>query len=245
MRNFHNPYFACSTTDFWRRWHISLSTWFKDYLYIPLGGSRRGKARQMVNLLTIFLISGLWHGAAWHFVFWGLLHGLYQLIGRLTTELRGTLRQKAGLRNDASLTRFMQTAITFTLVCFAWIFFRASNLASAFLICGRLAALPVEIAGYISQLPQTGIVMALRGAFSLGDADLGFLHPIDGFYLKSCAVCFVSIIVLTVTDFLSLRISWQAWIKRLPLVIRWAGYYMLTFIFLLRIRQTEFIYFTF
>ena len=82
--NFHHPYFAVSVQDFWRRWHISLSTWLKDYVYIPLGGSRAGKLRKYINLFITFLISGFWHGEGVKFIFWGLLHAVYQIVGSIT-----------------------------------------------------------------------------------------------------------------------------------------------------------------
>ena len=130
MLNFDHPYFSHSIQEFWRRWHISLSTWFKDYVYIPLGGNRKGIARQCVNLMFTFLISGLWHGANVTFIVWGGLHGLLQIIGRLTKGLRDRLfRFTDGrlqpLRKGAALLT------TFLLVSFAWIFFRANTMQDA------------------------------------------------------------------------------------------------------------------
>ncbi|WP_306698070.1 MBOAT family O-acyltransferase [Treponema endosymbiont of Eucomonympha sp.] len=90
MTNFRHPYFARSIADFWRRWHISLTTWLKDYIYIPLGGNRRGLFRQCVNILIVFALSGLWHGAAWNFVAWGILHGLFQTIERLVRNCKSS-----------------------------------------------------------------------------------------------------------------------------------------------------------
>ena len=84
MKNFDHPFMATSIKEHWSRWHISLSSWFKDYLYFPLGGSRRGRARTLFNIMVVFVVSGLWHGAAWTFVLWGALHGMYQIIGTLT-----------------------------------------------------------------------------------------------------------------------------------------------------------------
>ena len=125
MENFHAPYFATSIRDFWSRWHISLSTWFRDYLYIPLGGSRRGQARRCVNLLITFLVSGLWHGADWSFVLWGGIHGLGQLAEDLLTRGRA-LESRIG-----KLTAFLRWGATLAFVNFAWIFFRAPSIADA------------------------------------------------------------------------------------------------------------------
>ncbi len=127
MQNFDRPYSAESIREFWSRWHISLSGWFKDYLYIPLGGNRKGVARALLNLLIVFLVSGLWHGAEWTFVLWGLLHGIYRAVGDLTYKKRNALYAAAGLDTDSKPVRLFRTAITFVLVCFAWIFFRANN----------------------------------------------------------------------------------------------------------------------
>jgi len=128
MRNFDRPYGAATIREFWRRWHISLSTWFTDYVYIPLGGSRRGRSRQILATLAVFALSGLWHGAAWTFVVWGLLHG-----GMMTADilLRDRLpKGKAG--------RAVTTALTFAAVTLSWIFFRAESLPHAVLLLQRL-----------------------------------------------------------------------------------------------------------
>ncbi len=124
MTNFNSPYHARSVQEFWLRWHISLSTWFKDYLYIPLGGNRVGIPRWYLNLFIVFLISGLWHGANWTFVIWGALHGLYIIFGYVTKNARKRTSRKLGLNK----IRGLNTVTTFLLVTFAWIFFRADNL---------------------------------------------------------------------------------------------------------------------
>ncbi len=129
MRNFDCPYRAQSIKEFWRRWHISLSTWFKDYLYFPLGGSRCSKARQCFNLMVVFLVSGLWHGAAMTYVIWGVMHGAYQIIGLLMTPLKKKL-YKLIPENNFILALF-RTVCTFILVNFAWILFRANSLSDA------------------------------------------------------------------------------------------------------------------
>ncbi len=129
MLNFNNPYLAVSLGDFWSRWHISLSTWFRDYLYIPLGGNRRGVKRVYLNLLATFIISGLWHGAAWTFLVWGSLHGL----GLVATR---QLERSSWFRDR--LPRFVKQIGVFLFVCFAWVFFRAESMGDAGLIISRI-----------------------------------------------------------------------------------------------------------
>lgn len=129
MRNFDCPYRAQSIKEFWRRWHISLSTWFKDYLYFPLGGSRCNKARQCFNLMVVFLVSGLWHGAAMTYVIWGIMHGAYQIIGLLMTPLKKKV-YKLIPENNIILVVF-RTVCTFVLVNLAWVLFRANSLSDA------------------------------------------------------------------------------------------------------------------
>jgi D-alanyl-lipoteichoic acid acyltransferase DltB (MBOAT superfamily) len=135
MTNFDAPYEATSVTEFWRRWHISLSTWFKDYLYIPLGGSRRGAARSVLNKMIVFLVSGLWHGANWTYAIWGGLHGVFvvgeQLAGR-SIDPPGAPSRLRGPR------RWLATALTFALVSLAWIFFRADHVGDAWEIVTRI-----------------------------------------------------------------------------------------------------------
>ena len=132
MRNFDCPYIAQSIKEFWRRWHISLSTWFKDYLYFPLGGSRCSKARQCFNVMVVFLVSGLWHGAALTFVLWGALHGLYQVVGILLTPLRKRVDRIMGEKNPILVC--LRIAVTFILVNIAWVLFRANTLSDAWYI---------------------------------------------------------------------------------------------------------------
>jgi alginate O-acetyltransferase complex protein AlgI len=126
--NFRYPYIARSVQDFWKRWHISLSTWFRDYLYIPLGGSRRRPARVYLNLTTVFFLCGLWHGAAWTFVVWGLLHGLFLVVERLGLE-----------RVLAGLPRSIGWGYTLLMVITGWVFFRADSLASALAMLRAMA----------------------------------------------------------------------------------------------------------
>ena len=134
MENFKCPYLASSIAGFWRRWHISLSTWLRDYLYIPLGGNRKGTARKYLNIMIVFLVSGLWHGAGWTFVVWGLLHGLFQVIGYILKPVRDWCVNVFKVERNAFSHRVLKVLVTFLLVNFAWVFFRASSLGEAFLI---------------------------------------------------------------------------------------------------------------
>ena len=138
MQNFNRPYIAKSIQEFWRRWHISLSTWFKDYIYVPLGGSRCSVWKNMRNIMTVFAVSGLWHGAAWTFVVWGVLHGLYQVIGKLLKPLREKALDAMGISRDSKGLAFLRQGVTFMLVCFAWIFFRANSMADALLVIRKI-----------------------------------------------------------------------------------------------------------
>ena len=125
MENFRRPYFATTVTDFWRRWHISLSTWFRDYVYIPLGGNRRGTARCYSNIMITFIVSGIWHGANWTFIIWGTIHGVLQCIEKLLGWNKAQWKRPE---------KIIHWGLTFCIVCLAWIFFRANTVSDAFLI---------------------------------------------------------------------------------------------------------------
>lgn len=129
--NFDHPYFSVSIKDFWRRWHKSLSAWFKDYIYIPLGGSRKGKIRKYVNLTVVFFVSGLWHGVGLHYVVWGLLQAFYQIFGELTEGVRHWIYDKCSVDRNSFSYRFGQRLITFVLVNISWVVFRADGCVAA------------------------------------------------------------------------------------------------------------------
>lgn len=138
MKNFDRPYKARSIREFWRRWHISLTSWFTDYLYIPLGGSRRGNTRRMINIMIVFLVSGLWHGARWTFVIWGGLHGLFQIVSHLTKKPREALWAKLKINTESKIFALWQRFLTFALICFSWIFFRGNSFSDVGLLLGAL-----------------------------------------------------------------------------------------------------------
>ena len=140
--NFMTPYFAQDIADFWRRWHISLTTWFRDYVYIPLGGNRCSRGRKYFNQMVTFLVSGLWHGAAWTYVAWGGLHGIYRIIGDLLKKPLRKLGDTMNVDRTAFSYRFGRIVLTDLLVGFAWILFRAESLTAAGYYIGRMFTRP-------------------------------------------------------------------------------------------------------
>lgn len=179
--NFNAPFYSRSIAELWRRWHISLNTWFRDYLYIPLGGNRKGKVRQYFNKVLVFFVSGLWHGANWTFVVWGMLNGLYQMIGEALMPLRNKLVKLLRLNRDSFSHKFMQTGITFGLFAFSGVFFRASNMQIAI--------------GVIKN------AMAIFNPWILVDGSL-FACGLDQ---KNYTVMLLSIIILFVADYFKYR----------------------------------------
>jgi D-alanyl-lipoteichoic acid acyltransferase DltB (MBOAT superfamily) len=140
MENFDAPYHSRSIPEFWHRWHISLSTWFRDYVYIPMGGNRVPVPRWCWNVLVTFAISGLWHGANWTYVIWGVLNGAYVLASIATQSGRDALMAHVGLQHGSRLRNAIQIAITFFLACVGWTFFRARNLGDAFYVLSHFGA---------------------------------------------------------------------------------------------------------
>lgn len=136
--NFERPYLAVSVKDFWRRWHISLSSWLRDYVYIPLGGNRKGTIRKCINLILTFLVSGIWHGAGMQYLFWGLLHGGYQVAGEILAPVRKSVRKLLKFREDSHVYRLWQRGCTFVLVTAAWVIFRADGLRAGLSILKRI-----------------------------------------------------------------------------------------------------------
>lgn len=155
VENFHAPYFSRSVSEFWRNWHISLTSWFKDYVYIPLGGGRKGKARKYCNKMAVFLISGLWHGAGLSYIVWGALNGFYQVAGEVLMPVRRRVREALHLNTGAIYTLF-QMLITFVLVDFSWIFFRAGSLSTAFGIIRRIIT-SSSVTGFMTTVLSCGL----------------------------------------------------------------------------------------
>jgi D-alanyl-lipoteichoic acid acyltransferase DltB (MBOAT superfamily) len=224
--NFRQPYLAISVGDFWRRWHMSLSGWFRDYVYIPLGGSRAGRARTQLNVFIVFLLSGLWHGASWTFVLWGALHGFYLVAESLTARARAALSQRLGLPAQPRLQRALSTALTLALVAFAWIFFRANSLPDAFYIATHL------FQGW-GRLPTAQLPAALAG---LGR------HVVAELLVAAGAV-----LALIISDYRAERGSVAAWLASWPAAGRWAGYagLLLAMLYFGIFGSSQFIYFQF
>lgn len=200
MENFHCPYFATSIQDFWRRWHISLSSWFKDYLYFPLGGSRKGKARTCLNVMIVFFVSGLWHGAALTFVAWGLLNGLYQVVSKLIDPLRQKAMTLLHLSGDNLFVKGFRICFTFFLTCMAWVLFRANSLPDA--------------------------LTAYRAIFSIPVTGLDGTLTALGVSNRALILLLVCVLVLAVADWL---IHSKNLFQRLDrtVALRYAGYFLL------------------
>ncbi|MCH5161068.1 MAG: MBOAT family protein [Clostridiales bacterium] len=213
--NFNRPYLATSIRDFWRRWHISLTAWFTDYVYIPLGGNRCKAWRWAINVMIVFLLSGMWHGASWTFIVWGGIHGVYQIIGRLKSAGLKKLESKGKIRIvDNTATLMLRRVITFALVCFAWIFFRSNSLSD----CGvAVAKIFTDWAGSRAALSALGfnVIYLVRVCLMCGVLALSYnmiksdaAHNVKlsggmlaarfvtyGFMLMAVAVAWVSVYV--------------------------------------------------
>lgn len=157
MENFDAPYLSTSVAEFWRRWHISLSGWFRDYLYIPLGGNRKGRLRKYGNLLITFGVSGLWHGADWSYVIWGLLNGVYQIIGDVLSPVKKKAAAFLGIKEDSLSHRGIRMVATFFLVDLAWVFFRADSALHALRIIKRMFTADNHWVWFDGSLYQCGL----------------------------------------------------------------------------------------
>jgi alginate O-acetyltransferase complex protein AlgI len=158
MKNFERPYFSKSIAEFWRRWHISLSSWFRDYVYIPLGGNRVSNARRYFNLFFVFMLSGLWHGASWNFVIWGSLHGIYLVVGQLTQTIQNKIIAFVG---GSAIQKIIHASLVFLLVNLAWVFFRARSLRdSVYLIKGMLKPASHSLSETIQLIGMKELIVA-------------------------------------------------------------------------------------
>ena len=226
MTNFNRPYMATSIGGFWRRWHISLSTWFRDYVYIPLGGNRVGRWRWYFNILIVFLLSGIWHGANWTFAVWGLLHGFYLIAENRLYHRFPNLEQTSGW-----LASLFRRTIVFILVVFAWIFFRAKDISQAFYIIRNLFRnIPQQVRQVISNKDYSRL-------------SLLYLDQPGGEFL--IAVFFILVMILI--HFLQKKQKFEEWLVLKPAYARWSFYYgmVLVFIYFGVFNRTEFIYFQF
>ena len=218
MQNFRRPYAAASVAEFWRRWHISLSTWFRDYLYRPLGGSRVPPVRWAFNIMVVFMVSGLWHGANWTFVAWGLVHGLFIVSSAVLAAPRDAIAAAVGLDRYPRLRHALGVVLTFNLVAVAWVFFRAGSMRDAFYILGHVWPLTVDL-----RLEAAGL---------------------NGFEL---AVGLLAIAVVEVVHHLQSRGPVRPRIAGLAPGWRWAVYYTTVFVLIVfgRFGSRQFIYFQF
>ena len=227
VQNFNRPYFSKSISEFWRRWHISLSSWFRDYIYIPLGGNRKGQVRAYANLFITFLISGLWHGANWTFVIWGALHGLYLVIGKITKPIRKKVINKLNINTKSLIFKVLSIFTTNCFVMFAWIFFRANSIDDAMYIVKNL------FVNFQLTLNLRNIIATL---FNLG------LNNVD------TIVIVLSLIILLIVSLIERKGSWVYLIQKKPLIFRFSIYYILiiyVIFFMFYIGNSQFIYFQF
>ena len=219
LTNFRQPYLSSSIKEFWGRWHISLSTWFRDYVYIPLGGNRCSKTRRDLNLLITFLCSGLWHGASWTFVLWGGIHGICQIIENRIKEATGLTREK-----EKALTKpvkILLTLLTFCIVSYAWMFFRANSISEAFYIV-RSMFTDLSISGAMEQMTMSG---------------------------RSVVKTTLAIILLIIFDLFNERKDMLMQLSRLKAPLRWVIYIVSAIVVIaLKVNNQfaqEFIYFKF
>lgn len=218
--NFKTPYFSRSIKEFWSRWHISLSTWFRDYLYIPLGGNRVGKIRHCFNLMLTFLVSGLWHGAGINYILWGGIHGFYQIIETISGKNKKGRQEK---RNP--LLNLFSVFLTFMAVCLAWVFFRADSVSHAW----RIISLSFHEIGNPYNYFRTAVICL----------DMSYAYMI---YLS------IPVLLLTIYDYASLKRDVIAWISSRKPWVRYPVYIFLLLIILLFSEKgvsTEFYYFQF
>lgn len=229
MKNFQHPYFARSISEFWRRWHISLSTWFRDYVYIPLGGNRSGARRTAINLFITFLLSGLWHGASWTFVIWGALHGIYIILNHWIEPRWTRFRDSGFAKRFPSLHNGLSLLSTFGLVCFAWIFFRASTLPDAFYIVTHLFSGWTTFVSQTSSLIQEGIHSGFWGFVS---GVFSSLHSLSELTRSEIALSVLALFLLLAIEIKQHRgdLLGQFNLKR-P-AIRYIGYSLLIVIIL-------------
>ena len=220
MTNFDRPYFSKSIIEFWRRWHISLSTWFRDYLFIPLNLQLRNFRSFGIGLSVFitFLLCGLWHGANWTFILWGCLHGVFLISSHLTQEFRVASVNFFKISNYPNLHKVLQVLITFHLVFFSWIFFRANSIYDVFILLNNMFRIDLDL--YSLKLSLTWYEISIAIAFIL------FMESIHFIQIKK-----------DISQILSFKSIW----------VRWAFYYLLFFAILIfgQFNQTQFIYFQF
>lgn len=221
MKNFDSPYFSTSISEFWNRWHISLSSWLKDYIYIPLGGNRVSKGRNAFNLMATFLISGLWHGANWTYVVWGGIHGFAQVIEKFLFKVK----KKDKNQKPGGIKWWISVFVTFLFATFAWVFFRSETIGDAFYVLGNMFQGITNPARYVSQITTY-----------LGIDKLTLVGMV------------ISIGLLTVFDYCSLTKDVLGKLKEKKKAVRWIVYVIFILFLIFNVPATsgqEFIYFQF
>lgn len=225
MENFRRPYHAKSIGEFWRRWHISLSTWFRDYLYIPLGGNRVVKWRWYYNLFIVFLVSGLWHGANWTFVVWGALHGIYLVVGIVSQPVRDRVWSISSSPILKTLRPVIATVVTFHLVLAAWVFFRANSVTDVAVLFSQMTAFDLE---FLSR-PRS------------------LVAGISGFSSIQLAIAIAAVAFMEAVHYWERGTSLYDRLQAMPIAARWAISYAVIFatIFFGTYENQAFIYFQF
>lgn len=226
MDNFNRPFASSSVAEFWRKWHISLMSWFRDYVYIPLGGNRVGKWRWYFNIFVTFTLSGLWHGANWGMVLWGSLNGIYVIVSSATEKVRKKWVTGVGLNRFPVFHRGLQVAFTFFLFCFTLIIFRANHLSDAIYVMMHLGSGLGDLAG---------IKMSLKSLYGLG---------LDRYEL---GIALISIGLMEVLQWIEPQRKMRQMFSEKPVLVRWTLYYvlMLFLIFFGEYNDHAFIYFQF
>lgn len=225
MKNFDSPYLSKSITEFWRRWHISLSTWFRDYVYIPLGGSREGEYKTYLNLFIVFLVSGLWHGAAITFVIWGAIHGFIIVFEKAFYKQRIKLFKFLKIKKGSLLNKIIFIPFIFAIVCFAWIFFRANTFSDAIFLVKNINL------NNISNFTDGKIY------------ELGLIKP-------EFILALIAVGMLIIFEWTHKKINISRLLTQQILPVRWSFYLIVVFVLIIfgvygENQVTEFIYFQF
>jgi alginate O-acetyltransferase complex protein AlgI len=227
MQNFNRPYMSTSISEFWQRWHISLSTWFRDYVYIPLGGNRLGPARWCFNIMIVFIISGIWHGANWTFLVWGALNGIYLIAEHFLRKIFPG--RKEGTSNI--LITLLHRSKVFFLITLGWVFFRAQNLAQAFYVLKHM----------FSNIPEQIKQIILNQNYGR----LKLLYLEDD--MSNFVIALLAIALLVTVQYRQKSMEFNEWLIAKPAYVRWAGYYALVLMVVTLgvFNRSEFIYFQF
>jgi len=231
MRNFNLPYFSKSIQEFWKRWHISLSTWFKDYLYISLGGNRVSVPRWYLNLFLVFLISGLWHGANWTYIIWGAIHGFYLIFAIVTEKIRNRVTHAIYLDRFHWLNNSLQVVSTFILVGIGWVYFRANSLHDANYILVNMFKGTGEL---LSNISNAGYLRSIFSGFGLTQREL--------------IISILAMMILLLVEYLQYTGNIFERLKTKSVSVRWAAYYFVLIAILLFgsfNNSQQFIYFQF